>query len=417
MRPTDASPSPRERVAEVAVEHEHAAVREVLDEGAVLFAAALELRLPACPLGHVVADAHDCGLGSTAPDRLVDDVEHRPLEVVAPASRLPVQGAGDVLADRRDVGVHLVDLAADDLAGIEAERRQSLPLREGERPAVVDAEQHDRQVRDERLQPVVHRLQFPPVPEPLGDVRQREHHARDLAGAVEQRRPVHTQHLPRPVGPVDRVTDALHRFAGVQDATERQFLVGDRVAVEVADPPLGVVVRPGRERGLGQPEHLLRAVVGEDEPPLAVQLDDTAGHRLHHLFEAALAVLGPCRRPVCLDGVLDPVGEDRVRLAAAPLLEVVGDAGGDGLAGDLLAPLPCEQHEREGGVALADAAQQFDAVGVDQLVVRDDTVDRPRVERGERLGGVGGPHRLHPAALEREHLGRERTEVGVVVDV
>jgi hypothetical protein len=57
-----------------------------------------------------------------------------------------------------------------------------------------------------------------------------------------------------------------------------------------------------------------------------------------------LLSIGTVSLASCVDGVADPVGEQFVLFGAA-LLEVVGDAGGDGVAGDLLTSPPGKQFD------------------------------------------------------------------------
>ena len=86
-----------------------------------------------------------------------------------------------------------------------------------------------------------------------------------------------------------------------------------------------------------------------------------------------------------VDGVLDAVRQHLERLAVSALLDVVGDPGRDALARDALASLPGKEDERDVGVDLTDPPQEVDAVQRYHVVVRDDAVDRRRLQAVENF--------------------------------
>jgi hypothetical protein len=92
-----------------------------------------------------------------------------------------------------------------------------------------------------------------------------------------------------------------------------------------------------------------------------------------------------------------------------PPLEVVGDAGRDGLAGDLLGALAGEENEGELRARLADRLRGGQAVQSRHVVVADDAVD-PRVgEPLQRRPGavldVDGRGPVGPLQLRRGEVG------------
>lgn len=117
------------------------------------------------------------------------------------------------------------------------------------------------------------------------------------------------------------------------------------------------------------------------------------------------------------DDVGDAVGQQFELLGSAHLLEVLGDACGDGLAGDLLAAPSSEQDEWEIAVALPDRLQELDAVHPRHLVVAHDAVDSPRSEAFEpRTRGM----LAHDCDVVGDALQVGRRQVGdagIVVDV
>jgi hypothetical protein len=79
-----------------------------------------------------------------------------------------------------------------------------------------------------------------------------------------------------------------------------------------------------------------------------------------------------------------------------------GDEAAGGVAGDVLAPLARERHEREVGVALADPTEELDAVRHRHLVVAHHAVERrlgQQLQAG--LRGFGGGDREAVAFEER----------------
>jgi len=179
------------------------------------------------------------------------------------------------------------------------------------------------------------------------------------------------------------VSVAVQRLARVPDLPERELLVGDGVAVQIPDLPRGVVVRPVGHRVALQPENARGALVGEDEPSLAVEPDDTRRDRLQDLVQAVAAPVSRVGRPPGRDRVVDAVRKQDVPVPSATLLEVVGDARGDRVARDLLAPGAGEQDEREVGTVRADGLEELDPVHAGHVVVADDAVDRRGVVVGE----------------------------------
>ena len=111
------------------------------------------------------------------------------------------------------------------------------------------------------------------------------------------------------------------------------------------------------------------------------------------------------------------MGEYLVAFGPPSLLEVVGDAGGDGVARHLLAPLSGKADEWEVAVPLADGGEKVDPVGPIHVVVGDDTVD---AAAGQSIQpGVDARGRVDDEAVvfPFEERRRQRREVRIVVDV
>jgi hypothetical protein len=118
-----------------------------------------------------------------------------------------------------------------------------------------------------------------------------------------------------------------------------------------------------------------------------------------------------------LDGVLDPVGEYRVRVQPGPLLEVVRDARRDGLTRDCLAAFPREQDERHLRVLLPDGLEKLDAVLSRHFVVGDNAVVARVRGRGTPVAGTPRGIDDEPPVFPLERLGRQLCMVRLVIDV
>ncbi len=118
-----------------------------------------------------------------------------------------------------------------------------------------------------------------------------------------------------------------------------------------------------------------------------------------------------------LDGVGDPVGQHRVLIRAALLLQVVGHPRRDGVTRHLLGPLAGVEDEREVRVLGPNRFEELDAVRVGHVVVGDDTVDAAFEHAVKPLVGVrrrvDGDPIVSPLEKGRDHL----AETGFVVDV
>jgi hypothetical protein len=119
----------------------------------------------------------------------------------------------------------------------------------------------------------------------------------------------------------------------------------------------------------------------------AVRVDDADSlasgvHRRQPLFPVQLPS-GPLRLPA------DAVGQHRVVTLAGALAEVVIDPPRDGLGGDLLAPLPRVQQERDVGPAFPDRGEKGQSVLPRHIEIREDAVERFRSQPLQRGLGAG----------------------------
>ena len=131
--------------------------------------------------------------------------------------------------------------------------------------------------------------------------------------------------------------------------------VGDAVADELHGPP----------RFVAGPVHHPREV-RDERRQLALGL-----------FEGRLGPLLP-------DGPPDAVREDGVLVGADVLLEVLGHARRDGVAGYLLVALPGKEDDWQVGELGPDGLEELQPVHPRHVVVADDAVDRRRPEAVER---------------------------------
>ena len=133
--------------------------------------------------------------------------------------------------------------------------------------------------------------------------------------------------------------------------------------------------------------------------------------------EHPLALLEGLLGAVLRDGALDAIGQQRVLVGGAALLEVLGHAGGDGFARDLLAPLAGEEDERETRIPLADGLEEVQPVHPRHIVVADDTVDRSGRESVEPVARAGLGEDLEPVVVFLQVESRRLGQTRVVVDV
>ena len=105
------------------------------------------------------------------------------------------------------------------------------------------------------------------------------------------------------------------------------------------------------------------------------------------------------------DRAFDPVREHRILVGVGVLPEGIGDAGGDGLAGDRLAALPGEEDEGKLRVLVADRFEERESVAFREIVVADHTLDGP-VEPIEPVVGGGFGHDVEPFPVEKRRDGR-----------
>jgi hypothetical protein len=182
----------------------------------------------------------------------------------------------------------------------------------------------------------------------------------------------------------------------VDGCQERVGLVPDALDGVLEDGLVGLVDElefgpVGREH----PQHV-RRMVG-DFPQLAV---GPGGRTL---------------RAATLDAVDDSARQQGVLLGDDPLDEVIGDAGGDGLAGDGLAPRVGKEDEGEIRVSVPHHREDVEPRRLGQLVVAHHAVDVVEAFEG-RLGRRRRPDR-QPLVLALQVSGRQPCEIRLVVDV
>jgi len=209
-------------------------------------------------------------------------------------------------------------------------------------------------------------------------------------------------------------------------ATRGALRDGHRQALEV--PPVGTCPRPGFD------PHCFGIDAGHAGGPvrvrLAQQLTDGGFDLCHRggvdedlvdvTDERADAFEGGHASPgaILLDGVADPVCQQFVLFGTALLLEVVGRAARERVAGDCLAALAREEDEREAGVLASDRLEKVEPVHHRERVVADDAVDSVVVlEIVERLRRAHPRDDVEPVALLVEERRRQLRELPVVVDV
>jgi len=196
-----------------------------------------------------------------------------------------------------------------------------------------------------------------------------------------------TQRSPDGTATAGRVVGPNRDLVEVRRPGSRALADCDSVAVVgLADPRERVRCRVGETRT----DTLFDSLAGRFADEFALDLAD-------HLVDPREFVR-PLLGTVGLDRVDDPVGQQLVAFGPGPLLEVVGDAGRDRLAGDLLRPLAGEQHERDVGADLADRGEEFEPVHPRHVVVAHDAVERGRV-------GLEPRERVVDARLDR-HVDR-----------
>jgi len=236
----------------------------------------------------------------------------------------------------------------------------------------------------------------------------------------------------RALGDVDRHAD---------DGRDRPLVVEHRLVCRLEDRPPDVV-------GLGRPLARQRALDGVDDPLAAGH--DVEG-RLPYEFAGVEGEVDQSLAPAegehavgvkrehdqrhvrddgvepfvlafeCgpgaafLDSVRDPVCQDGELFEPRFLLQVVGHAGGDGLAGDRFRPPPGKKNERQVRVRLADGFEKLDTVHAGHVVVADDAVDAGTESLQSRLG-AGRRFECEPLVLASERLDSQLGEILVVLD-
>ncbi len=352
-----------------------------------------ELLLAARARRDVGGDADD--RRPVLPDRRrVRHLEHGPAEVDDLADGVAGQRAPGGPDDLRHVRVDLEQRAADDLAGLEADGGERLPLGQGEHAVGVEGEQDHRRGVDDRAQLPLRGLQRGLGGAQLGDV---DHHPlreeRAAVGVADDRLLVPDMD--------DRAVGGDHAVLDVdRDLTAR-------AAVDLLPQPLPVVrvderlpehrgLRPALRRVAGQPLDLGADVA--DRRVLVELADIRDGRDL--LDELAVALLGLLARG--LGGV--HAGEvaqegDEQRL-------VVDVVAGDGqLDRDLAAVAP---HRAQLEPAAEDAGLAGGEVPRDRPLVRraevrrdDQLRDRPAARVGAVVSerALGGGVEVDDAAL------------------
>ena len=266
-----------------------------------------------------------------------------------------------------------------------------------------------REVLEESSQPRVLTFDLAFVAVSFRDVRVHREHARPVGvrRGLQEEPPSAVDGRPRDFFGVEA---ALGLDPSVELFDPVDLVSGNDVLVErLADDLVGVV-----------PEHL-----GEPRVDvfhhwrLAVPLD--FDHRLREVLEERLEapslLVEPAFGPYLTHCVGDPVGQEFVLIGPRPLLEVVGDAGGDRVACDGLAALTGEEDEREVRVCLPDGGEKLDPVYDGHLVIGHDTVEVGCVEALSALAGVVRGLDGEPIVLPFEELRSQVRKPRFVVHV